>query len=261
MYKKKNFLSLIFFALLFFLLLVFLTPVSSFIRNYFFHKTSSLQESMKKSGSSFFKNIEVFQNTKKIGEEIEFLRKENLRMSSFLTSLEEVEKENDALREVLKIEKEDDDFFVFCSVIGKDLIEKEIIIRPNKTIEVDDFAITPEGVLVGVVSLVEKDFAKITTLENKKSSIEVKVNNEDFPIGVLKGTGEKTLFLDLLPKEKIIRRGDRVSTVSQNNKDVEGIFVGRILEVKNNDVDPFIQATVSQGMDYRYLDHLFVIRK
>jgi rod shape-determining protein MreC len=261
MQKRQNFLKWIFIFLVFLLLLNFFIPVSSTIKNSFFSLTTPLQKIFTRSGNSFFKNFEVFQNSKKIKEEIELLRKENAKMLSSLTTFEEIKRENDAFREALKITNSDKKNLVFCEVIGKDFVEQQLIVRQTGEIEIGNFVITPEGVLVGVVSDIQERFAKVEMITSKKSSLEVRIQNEEEPIGILKGTGNNTLFLDFLPKEKEVKIGDRISTISKDEEGTNGIFIGRVLEIKNNDVEAFNQADVWQGIDYHYLDYLFIINE
>ncbi len=247
--------------LIFFILLNVFTPLSSTIKNFVLSSTFSLQRATLNAGNSFFENLDVFQNAKEIKEEIRRLRKENMELLARLSKLKEIKKENEALREILKIDYYTEKEFVFGEVAGKDLAKQHIIVRHERDVQEGDPVITPEGILIGVVEEVHDGFSTVKLITSKGSSFEVKVQNEDEPIGVLEGTGEKTLLLNFLPKDKRVARGDAVVSLAYEKTATSGVLIGRILEVKKNDVEAFNQAIVWQGVDYRYLDYLLIMKR
>ena len=260
MRKKRNFFIWTLFLLITFLVLSIFTPLSSTVKNITHSSTFHLQRIFFNVGSSFFQNLEVFQNAKEIKDEIRMLRTENRKLVVDLSILDILKEENKALREILEIEYYDEKEFVFAEVYGRDLFKQQIVVRHGKKVEEGDLVVTPEGVLVGMIEETENDFSTVELITSKGSSLEVKVQNKEEPIGVLEGVGEKNLLLSFLPKDKGVARGDAVVSLAYN-KTAGGIFVGRILEVKDTDVEAFNQATVWQGIDYRYLDYLLIIRR
>ncbi len=261
MRKKRNYLIWVFLLLLAFLLLNIFTPISSRIRNSVFSLTFTVQSVLVDAGSGFFENLEIFQNAKEIREEIRFLRKKNSKLLAKLANLNEIKEENKALRDALNIDVDEKENLVFTQVIGKDLTGDIINVKYKGDIKEGDPVVTSEGVLVGVVEEVYDNFSKIGLITSKNSSFEVRVQNKDEPIGVLEGGGRGNLLLKLLPKDKEVNRGDRVMTLAHEEIGVGGIFIGRILEIEESDIEAFNSATVWQGIDYRYLNHLFVIKR
>ncbi len=261
MRKKKNFFVITLFFLFLFLLLNVLTPISSGIKNSFLSVTFPIYRATLTAGNGFFGSLEVFQNAKEVRKEIEKLRRENRNLLSKLSILKEIERENETLRKALEMDLYQEKELVIAKVMGKDLVKQNVIVRHEEEVTEGDLVITPEGLLIGMVKETSNNFSEIKLITSTGSSFQVKVQNKDQPIGVLEGRGEKTLLLNLLPKDKEITRGDMVVGMAYEKEVMDGVFVGRILEVIENDIEAFNQAIVWQGIDYRYLDYLFVIKK
>lgn len=259
MRKKQNFIVWALPLIVIFLLLNIFTPLSSSIKNSVLSFTFSTQRAMLHSGNDLFKSIEVFQNAKEIKEEIEKLRKENRSLLVNLTEMEEIREENNVLREALNIDFLEEKNLIFSEVIGKDLRTHQILVRHEKAVMEGDPVVTPEGILIGIIEEVHQNFSQVRLITSPESVFEVKVQSEDAPIGVLRGTGERTLFLDLLPKDKKIERGDSVVGLPREGAAMKGIYIGRVREIEDSDVEAFMQAKVSQGIDVRYIDYLFVV--
>lgn len=259
MRRKKNPLSWIILIVLVFAVLGFFTPISSLIRNSFLSLTSPMQEMMFTGGANFFKNIEVFQRAKEINEEIEFLRRENSALSAEISLLKEIKKENEVLQKAFDNEIKKNHNLVFSRVVGRNFNSNRITISYNESIKVGNPAITPEGVLVGMVEEIDENFAHIKLIIDEKSSFDAIVQNEQRPIGVLRGRGKDGLFLDFLQKDKGVKFGDFVVMAPKEEYSTTSVYIGRIAEIKESDVEAFVEAKIWQGVDYRYLDHLFII--
>ncbi len=260
MRKKRNFFILFFILLCFFVLLNVFTPISDTIRGYFLSLTSPVQITFLEKGNNFLKRFEVFKDAKKVSIEIENLRKSNINLNSKISSLLAVEEENKALRDILEVSLLKEEKLVFSQVVGRDISNNDIIVKHDKRIDVGLPVITPEGVLIGVVEkIIGNGFANIKLITNSSSSLEVKVQNEDFPIGVLKGTEENNLRIDLLPKDKSLTVGDYVVAIPNNKGIKKELYIGRISRIEETDVETFKRAFIWQGVDYRYLNYLFIV--
>ncbi len=261
MRKKRSSTIWIFVILVVFLLLNIFTPLSKTIESTLLTAFSPIQSKFLSAGNNFFNNLEVFQNAKEVRDEIERLRKENRKFLVEVSSLKEIEKENIALREALGVPLFEETSFILSRVSGRDLLGHEIIVNHDGEAKKGSPVVTPEGVLVGKVLETGEGFSRVEMLTNKNSAIEVKVQSEETQVGLIKGIGEAKLLLDFLAKEKAVDRGDLVISLPYNKKADGGIFIGRILEAKKSDVEAFSQAYVWQGVDYRYIDHLFIMEK
>ncbi len=261
MRKKKNFFVWIISGLTIIVVLGLFISYAPGIRNAFYSITAPIQQRMLHSGNTFFKRLEIFQNAREVEEEIESLRRENRKLLAELSVLKEVEKENKALRKAMELENLEEEERVLVEVFGRDLSGYSLLIKHgNSEVNENDPVITPEGVLIGSIREVYKDYSKVKLIIDPDNSFEVRIQNEDEPIGLLKGTGEETLLLDLLPKDKEIKRGDSVISLSQKEMPKGGLFIGEVYEVEDDDIEAFKRARVWQGVDPRYLDYLFVIK-
>ncbi len=260
MRKKRNYTLYIFIGLILLLSISFFTPFSSTVKNYVFSFTFSLQKTIMNGGNNFLGALEIFQNTEEIKEKNAYLQSKNNTLKAKVAKMEELEKENESLREALNLESKEEKDLVFAEMFGADLLGHQINVRYEGEINTGNPVITSEGILVGTVSSVYKNFAKVDLVTSKKSSFEVKVQNEDNPIGVLQGKENKNLFLDLLPPDKNIKEGDKVITLPREGMTEGGILVGEVIKVYRDSVNPFKQAEVKQFIDHRFLNHLFIIK-
>jgi rod shape-determining protein MreC len=260
MRKKRNFFILLFILLCFFVLLNIFTPISNAIRGHSLSLISPFQITFLEKGNNFLKRFEVFRDIKKISGEIEILRKDNVKLHSRISSLLTLEEENKALRNILEVNSIKKENIVFSQVIGKDLSGDKIIIRYDKEIRNGLAVVTPEGTLIGTIEKIyANNFASVELITSPNSSIEVKIQNEDLPIGVLKGKKQKGLEIDLLPKDKLLDVGDHIVALPNEKGISKEIYIGRISEIDETDIEAFKKAVVWQGIDYRYFSYLFVI--
>lgn len=260
MRKKGNFFILFFIFLCFFVLVNIFTPISGVIRGSSLSIISSSQKFFLEKGNDFFKNFEAFKNTKKISAEIENLRKINNELNSRISLLLTVEEENKALRDILEISLFEKENLIFSQVVGRDIINNEVVIKHDKTIDSGWPVVTSEGVLIGVIGKTEKNgFATVKLLTNSNTALEVKIQNDDLPIGILKGDEGKGVYIDLLPKDKSLNIGEYVVTVPNNKGIKKEFYIGRVSQIEENNIEAFKKALVWQGVDYRYLNYLFVV--
>ncbi len=261
MRKKKKPFIWITTLLCFFILFNVFASTSDSIRGSFLSKIFPIQEKLFISGGMFFKTTEVFRRADSLSEEIEHLRRLNSRLSSKLSRFDTLENENEELRKALGINLAEEEELVFARVVGRDLLSGYLVIKYDKEIEKGMPVITPEGVLIGIVKETQSSyFGTVQLITSSESSIEGKVQNEDEPIGVLRGGSEKELYIDLLPKDKKIKFGDVVVTMPRDEKMKREFYVGQILSIEENDIEAFNQAVIWQGIDYRYLNYLFIVR-
>jgi rod shape-determining protein MreC len=260
MRKKTNFIFWIFLVLSVFLLINTISSSSDRIRGYSVKLFSPIQRSVLFFSNNFSKNLEVFKDTKKIAEEIKTLREENNSLYVKMAELNRLKQENLALKNALNIDLLKEKDFLFVQVTGKDLLNQSITVYHDDDVKRGSFVVTSEGVLIGIVESSQKNISRIRLLSHPDTSIEVKVQNEDEPIAIIKGGQGGRLNLEFLPKDKKIERGDFVVTLPSVERSSGGVFVGRILEVDQNDIEAFYSASIWQGIDYRYLDNLFILK-
>jgi len=259
MNKKNNFFLGIFLTVLFFVALNIFTPFSSYIKSAVIFTVSPVQKSFSDSGRSFFGFLEVFRNSHEISQEINYLRSENRRLYNEIARRNQIVEENKALRSALEIDFPEEKELTFAEIIGRDLIDQNIIIRHEGIANVNSAVVTPEGVLVGIVEKANRGHSIVRLITSSQSAFEVKIQNEENPIGVISGSDNRTLKVNYLPRNKTVERGNIVLGVTREDLSLGGIYIGRVIEVIDSDVEAFSQAKVLQGIDIRQIEHLFVV--
>jgi rod shape-determining protein MreC len=259
MRKRNNTIEWIVIALLLFALLNLFTGFSDNLRFSLVSFFSPAQERLMNRGSFLFGNLEVVRNIEKVSSEIESLRKENTRLNAEIAKIKEIEKENRALKRALNINLLIENDFVYARVVSRDFTGHQINVYHEEKVKIGSLVVNKEGALVGKVVKSKDSYSKIDLITSENTAFQARIQNKDAPVGVLRGKGEKLLEIDLIAKNKDINRGDVVVSLPKESSPDGGIYIGKILEIKESDVDAFIKASVWHGLDYRYLDYLFII--
>ncbi len=234
-------------------------PFSQKIRSVTFSLTSPVQETAISSGSSFFPFIRTLQNSKEIAEKIDSLEKENRALFAKIAQMNSLKEENKELKKILDLDFNDNDFLA-AQVIARDTRGHTVNIKHIKGAREGDFVTTTEGVLVGIITENSGQFSKVELLTSPDSVLEVKIQSNDMPIGILRGVGERILRVDTLPREKEISRGDLVVGRSHKGSEIDDIYIGRVVDINESAVDAFQSAKVWQNIDLRYIKNLLIIQ-
>ncbi len=209
--------------------------------------------------SDFFQTISRRSELKKENEELKLKNDELLYK---ISNLENLQKENQTLRDALGLGLEKEFNLVMARVVSKDTSLNVDVIEINKGakdgISKDLPVITSQKILVGKISEVYDNFSKVMLISDKNSSFSAKISGKEIT-GVAKGLGNFSLFLDLVPKEAEISSKDLIITSILGKIFPEGLLVGEIKEVKKSDIDPFQQALISPLLNINDLDQVFII--
>lgn len=263
--KSKNPLftrGVIFFLIFVFLFIAAFTSLSDGIKNAVFVSSSNSQAFLFQKGGSFRGLINSIFDPDGIREEIKYLRSENRRLFSELALSDKLREENKALRKALELDIVEDEKFIFSEVIGLMFAPGRILIRQgdNMGLEKGFPVITPEGSLMGVISETYKNFSEVILVTSEDSTFEAKISGEEDTLGILRGSGDG-LFMEMIPRDAKIKRGDMVVTFSQGGAFPGDIFIGQILQTSESDVEAFIQAEVQPSFHLNDLRFLFIIKK
>lgn len=237
-----------------------LTSFSKEVKNLFYLMSSPIQRTFWRAGdkvSDFFEAISEIKNLKKENEELLLKNQELLAQIAFLKKLK---KENEILREALEVGLEKEFKLILTEVIGKDISQDSILINKGSKDNVSKGfpVISQQKFLVGKISEVYENFSKVQLSSNKDSSFDAKIPDAEI-YGLVKGRGSFKLFLDLVPYDKEIKKGDFVITASLGGIFPEGLLVGEIKEIKKLDVKPFQEAEIKPAFDIKELKSLFII--
>ena len=237
-----------------------LTDFSKEIKNLIFLISQPIQKTFWKMGdeiSDFFEMISEMRNLKKEDEELKLKIQELIAEN---VALKELKKENEILRTALELGLQEEFKLEICQVIGKDISSDTILINEGfkDGLTKDLPVITQQKILVGRISEVYKNFSKVQLITQKDTSFDAKILDTEIS-GLIKGEGNLRFFLDLIPQEKEIKKGDVVITTVLGGIFPRGLLVGEIEKVIKSDIEPWQQAKVKPAFNIEGLETLFII--
>ena len=228
-----------------------LSPVAGFLH------------SVQKEVGDFF--VRVF-TPSEVQEENERLRETVLLQEQKLALLDETEKENARLSELLNFAESNPDMhFVTASVIGRDsnpYIDTITLNAGSRSGVTEKMAvITPDGV-VGRVSEVGPNWCRVKTMCDEKMRISVMVQrtrDEGMLGGLYLEDGEILgTLLYYLPGKADVRTGDTIRTSGIGGLFPKGLYVGTVIAV-NEEGRGTHDAIVSMDIDFLHLEEALIV--
>ena len=227
----------------------------------FFYSTSDFSQkilwSAGKNTSAFFASIFSAGNLKKEKEELSC---NNQELLAKISTLEQLRKENDELRNALGVGLEKDFNLLLAEITGKDISQDFITVDKGSIDGVfkNMPVVTGHKVLVGRISEVYKNYSKVMLLSDKKSALDATVCDNEIS-GVIKGQGGFKLLFDLLPQDKEIFEGDIVVSSNFGGIFPAGFLIGKVVSIRKNDIESFQQAEISPSFDINVVGEIFII--
>lgn len=147
--------------------------------------------------------------------------------------------------------------------------EQKILISAGTSsdIRLHDAVITARG-LVGQVSKVTRDTAQVTLLTDRESAVTARVVTTravgGSAVGVLRRGEGAALFLDRVPKDKVVRRGDVIVTAGRQEGPLPSLYpqsiqIGRVTSVGQTDIDLHQDIQVMPFVDFTNLNTVLVL--
>ena len=255
------------------LFILVLNLFSSPIKNSFYFISSPVEKTFWSAGelsSGFAKS--VF-DAGALAQENDTLKNENQKLISEVTSLQAINDANQAQTNVSQSCQNSNFNLVMVGVIG---LDGQDILSVNKGfadgLAVGMPVISQQGALYGKISKVFKNFSQIMLISNKDSVVNVKIQQpalsadaspEAVPApeidGVIKGGGNSSVYLDMIPVNNPISQGNILVTSSLEKTFPKDLLVGTISQVQRNDQKPFQQAKIQPFFNLNTADNLFVI--
>ena len=201
-----------------------------------------------------------------ISEENARLRETVLLQEQKLALLDETEKENARLSELLNFTEANPNLrFVTASVIGRDsnpYIDTITLNAGTRSGVTEKMAvITPDGV-VGRVSEVGPNWCRVKTMCDDKMRISVMVQrtrDEGMLGGRCESDGELVgTYLYYLPGKADVRTGDTIRTSGIGGFFPKGLYVGTVIEV-NEEGKGTHDAIVSMDIDFLHLEEALIV--
>lgn len=201
-----------------------------------------------------------------ISEENERLKETVLEQKMKLALLDETEKENARLTELLNFADANPNLrFVTASVIGRDsnpYIDTITLNAGSRSGVTEKMAvITAEGV-VGRVSEVGPNWCRVKTMCDEKMRISVMVQrtrDEGMLGGLYEKDGELVgTLLYYLPGKADVRPGDTIRTSGIGGFFPKGLYVGTVISV-NEEGKGTHDAVVSMDIDFLHLENALIV--
>jgi len=256
--KKKT--SLLIKILIFSLLILSLNFFQNQIKVSVYNFSSSLQKSFWKAGQKFSNSWNSLMKIHYLKKENEFLISRNQELIQKIIFLERMEKENQILREALRLNYDNDFSFILAQPISKDINEDFILINKGAKdgILKDMPVINEKKILIGKISKVFDNYSKVMLISNKNISFDAEIVEKDVS-GLIRGKGSFKIFFDLLPKEKEISEGDIVISSNLGGVFPPGLLVGKVKKIFKKDTEVFQQAEITPFFKINKISYFFIL--
>ncbi len=244
-------------------LIVFLNIFQQPIKNTFYFITSPFSKIFWRVGDGTNNFFGSFLNAKGLTQENNNLKEENQKLLSQIVLLQETIKTDQLVKEVVKNTQKENFKIVLAETIGLDgdfiLLNKgsDDGILENMPV------ISSQKVLYGKIYKVYKNYSQVMLISNKSSVVDIKIQNLDTtqtPIsGAIKGSGNLSLYLDLVSSNDQIKEGDILITSGLEGVFPKDLLIGKIIKTDKNDLKPFQTAQVQSFFEIKNIENLFII--
>ena len=248
-------------ALLFFI--VILNFFSSGLRNVFYSLSSPVQKTFWSAGESTSGFLASFVNAGNLNKENQDLENQVQKLQGEVAALQSVVGGNQAQSAVSMACQNNGFKLLMAGVAG---LNGQDILSINKGstngVSVGMPVINQQGAIYGKILKVYKNFSDVMLISSKNSVISVKVQQQDLTKpeidGVIKGSGNLNVYLDLIPIDDTINNGDVLVTSALDGVFPKDLLVGTVTKVEKNDQNPHQQAQIQPFLNSS-VDNLFVI--
>jgi rod shape-determining protein MreC len=194
------------------------------------------------------------------------LQTEANRLSVENARLNEVERENQRLRQLLNFTRSNPWYdYKAAAVIGHKIGEDTsnllfaifIDVGARDSVAVDMPVITDRG-LVGRVVGVGPNVAEVLLLIDPASAVNARVQNSRVT-GIVHGALDGGLLMERIPQGETVSPGDIVLTSGLGGNFPDKLVIGQITEVNQRDSDMFQSARIRPTVDFGKLEEVLVI--
>lgn len=225
-----------------------------------------LQDGMNGIGKWFTNKADYFNSVKKLTKKNKELESQVNELTEENSLLAQNKYELERLRDLYQLDQDYSSYEkIAANVIGKDSGNWFDIFTINKGskdgIEKDMNVISGGG-LVGIVTDVGKDYAKVRAIIDDESSVSVSfANTSDTGIvsGDLKLMDDGVMNVTEVLKDAKVTEGDMVVTSKISDKFVPGILVGYVTNIKLDSSELTQSGQIIPVVDFKHIDEVLVI--
>lgn len=231
-------------------------------KNFFYLMSAPIQKMFWRAGNGVSLFFAFLIEARTLKKETDELRLKNWALIGENIKLVSLQKENETLREALKIGLEKDyNLIFFARVISKDILGDSILIDKGLRDGVLEKlpVITKEKILCGKINEVYKNFSKVELISNKNFSFDVQLKNTGEP-ALARGEGNLKTIIDFIPFASQVKVGDEVVSSQLGGVFPANLLIGEIKELIKSDTEPFQKAKIKPACHFSDLDELFVVK-
>lgn len=202
-----------------------------------------------------------FKKWQTLSKENEELQKKNNELIHATAVIDNLENENKFLRKTLNFATGVKGNIVYGNVFNLSITPDGYSVLLNKGsgdgILVGETVVTEEGVLIGQVSQVFKNFSKVLFISDPNFKINAKVVGSD-TIGLAQGALKDGLFFGLIVQEDQIKEGDLIVS-SGNDMFPAALIIGTVSYVETNETKIFKKVKIIPAVNKIKLGQVLII--
>ena len=194
-------------------------------------------------------------------EDNKILRKQLLEMSIKNQRLQEEMIENIRLKRLLNFKESSDYKIISAKVIGfgqEQTVQSLIINVGNADGLAKNMPVVTERGIVGKIFTVENNQSSVQILKDRNMLVSVRLQKSR-EVGVITWTGNIWLDLNYIPKEIKVQPGEVIITSGLSRIYPEGLKIGIVSEVEENEYELFKQIKVKPAVESQRLEEVFVL--
>jgi len=201
--------------------------------------------------------------TFRMRDQVKVLRLELRGRNRQLAHLQEIELENERLRELLAFRHEVRDDVITARVIGRDALGVSRAITINRGtvdgVRKGAAVLAPDGI-VGHVFLAGRQAARVLLITDHNSGVDGVVQRTRAR-GIVEGTASGACGLKFMKRTEALAVNDLVVTSGVDGIFPKGLPIGRLTTVDKGEQGLFQYATVEPTVDFAALEEVLVIQR
>jgi len=233
------------------------------LRNFALTVASPFQRGLRAAASPAADFLDNVAERQDLEEENRLLRQQIEELTAEIARLKESEFTAADLAELAEVENSrPDDEFLVARVIARDpsnLKERLAIDRGSDDGVAEGMVVMSEGAsMVGVVSKALSDFAWVTLITDPNSNVNAMLL-ESRAQGVVGGSLNGGLHMDLIPQDAEVEPGNTVATSGLGGNLPQALLIGQVTSVRGEPQDVFKTAEIKPAASLSRLENVLVL--
>lgn len=177
--------------------------------------------------------------------------------------MKELESENKILREQLGFVKENKEKLISAFIVERDpsnLFASFGIDKGKKDgVDVGMPVVVSDGILVGQIYEASDYNSTIIMTIDSRSKINAEIIDSG-ATGIVSGEHNLAIVMDLIPQNKVVKKGDLVTTSGLGEQFPKDLLIGEVENVSNADNELFQQARIKPLINFQDLKVVFIVK-